>query len=60
MAKKEENAFDLDKALDDYIAPADCWKAGLKYHIEANSLKPKNQKEFEKIAEDYGKITMGE
>ena len=60
MAKKEDNAFDLDKALKEYPAPADCWRAGLKYHIEANNFKPKNQKEFDKIAEDYGKITMGD
>lgn len=58
MTKKKTEAFDMDKALDEYVC-SDMFKAGLRYYINVNNLEAKNMKEFEKIVDDYSKIEMG-
>lgn len=50
-------AFDYVKALEDYKCPF-TFKKGLEYYFKSNNLEPKSKKEFDKIIEDYSKITM--
>ena len=55
--KKEENIFDWPVYLDE-LEISDMLKAGLKYYIESNKLAPKDEKEFNKILDDFKKVKM--
>lgn len=59
MAKKQEDAFNVEKALEDYEAPA-MFKAGLEYYITTTNPKINSQKDFDKVVKDYGELKLGE
>lgn len=55
----KEEIFDVEKFLDEYSAP-NMFKAGIQYYIKVNKFNIKNEKDIEKIIENYSKITMGD
>ena len=59
MAKKQEDAFNVEKALEDYEAPA-MFKAGLEYYITTTNPKINSQKDFDKLVKEYGELKLGE
>ena len=59
MAKKQEDAFSIEKALEDYEAPA-MFKAGLEYYITTTNPKINSQKDFDKVVKDFSELKLGE
>lgn len=59
MAKKKEtNTFDWQTALKE-AEILDTLKTGVEYYIERNKLSPKDDKELNKIIDDYKKLPVG-
>ena len=57
--KEKEPTFNWRDSLHEMEIPQ-MLKAGIKYYIEINDLTPKNNKDLEKIIDDYSKIKLGE
>ena len=58
MTKKEKKeAFDINEAFADLELPR-MFVDGFKAYIENNNLKPKSEKEFEKLLKEFGELSL--